>query len=186
MPGHIKGPVPWHQDSGYFEPYCDHALVLTVWIPLVDATEERGCMWVVPRVHLGPVVRHRQRLGKPYLEISGEDMPEGERTCVPVSKGGVLLLTNRTPHASFENNSDIVRWAMDLRYQNASLPTNASITRLAGEAVPSEDVPIACYPPEADFLVRSQKRPHEVLTDPDAFHRLRSTHQRRPVTARWS
>ena len=52
----------------------------------------------------------------------------------PVPKGGVLLLTNRTPHASFENKTDIVRWSMDLRYQSAALPTNAQITRLPGEA----------------------------------------------------
>ena len=57
--------------------------------------------------------------------------------------------------------SDIVRWSMDLRYQSARLPTNARITRLPEEAVPAPEdgVPPACYPPEADFLVRSRQRP---------------------------
>ena len=27
---HAWSEVPWHQDSGYFEPYCDHGLILTV------------------------------------------------------------------------------------------------------------------------------------------------------------
>ena len=49
VPSHSWSPVPWHQDSAYFEAYCDLGLVMTVWVPLVDATEDRGCLWVVPR-----------------------------------------------------------------------------------------------------------------------------------------
>ena len=48
IPHYNYGAVPWHQDSAYFEPYCDHSLVLTVWIPLVDADAENGCLWVIP------------------------------------------------------------------------------------------------------------------------------------------
>ena len=139
----------------------------------------------MPQVHGGSVVRHYQRPGKPYLAIKEQDLPAGERICVPVPKGGALLLTNRTPHASFENRTNTVRWSMDLRYQNTSLPTNAPITRLEEETDPPEDVPIACYPPEADFLVRSRRRPGQVLSDPAEFHRLRSEHISRPVTPRW-
>jgi phytanoyl-CoA hydroxylase len=183
--------VPWHQDSGYFEPYCDDALVLTVWLPLVDATKDNGCLWVIPGSHRLPVLPHRNREGKPYLEIAEEDLPQGERVCCPVPKGGVLLLTNRTVHVSFDNNTDGVRYSMDLRYQSAALPTNAPITRLEDESQPEgelgeEDyVPIACYPPEADFLVRSKARPNEVLTDAKAFAELRSKHPGGKMTQRW-
>ena len=59
VPSHSWSPVPWHQDSGYFEPYCDLGLILTVWVPLVDATEERGCLWVMPRVHQGGLFFHQ-------------------------------------------------------------------------------------------------------------------------------
>jgi phytanoyl-CoA hydroxylase len=188
IPGHVMGPVPWHQDSGYFEPYCDKAMVLTVWLPLVDATQERGCLWVIPRAHRGPVITHHSRTGKPYLEIVAADLPALQPVCVPVQKGSILLLSNLTPHASFENTTDVVRWSMDLRYQSATLPTNAPITRLPGETVsqPENSVPISCYPPEADFLVRSQKRPSEVLSDPAEFQRIRTQHQSKPVTPRWT
>jgi hypothetical protein len=187
VPGHRNGPVPWHQDSGYFEPYCDTALVLTVWLPLVDATAENGCLWVQPGVHRGPVLRHQGREARWYLEIPEDALPPVEPVCVPVKKGGVLLLTNRTPHASFENATDIVRWSMDLRYQGAGLPTNAAITRLPGEVVsaPENGVPSACYPPEADFLVRSRRRPGEVVSDPAAFRAIRRNHLSQPVTGRW-
>jgi ectoine hydroxylase-related dioxygenase (phytanoyl-CoA dioxygenase family) len=186
IPRYDYGAVPWHQDSGYFEPYCDSALVLTVWLPLVDADAENGCLWVIPRAHRGGVVRHAIH-PVAYLFIPEDALPPGEWVCAPVRKGGILLLTNRTPHASFENSSDIVRWSLDLRYQNAALPTNAPITRLEGEVSGSEagDIPVACYPPEADFLVRSQRRPQEVVTDPAAFYALRTSHQHRPVTTRW-
>jgi len=187
IPNYAYGAVPWHQDSGYTEPYCDNALMLTVWLPLVDATRERGCMWVQPGVHKGDVFEHRKRRGKAYLIIPDEALPPVAPVCVPVRKGGALFLTNKTPHASFENTSDIVRWSMDLRYQSANLPTNAAITRLPGEVVASEPnpAPPACYPPEADFLVRSKARPQEVVTDPAVFHRIRTQHLVQPVTERW-
>jgi ectoine hydroxylase-related dioxygenase (phytanoyl-CoA dioxygenase family) len=193
VPSHIKSAVPWHQDSGYFEPYCDSALVLTAWIPLVNATEDNGCLWVIPGSHRLPVLPHREHPTKGYLEILDEDLPADlERVCVPVPRGGALLLTNRTVHVSFENRTDRVRWSMDLRYQNAALPTNAPIQRLENESIPAgEDpnqegfVPVACYPPEADFLVRSRQRPDQVVTDPQEFARMRREHAARPVTNRW-
>lgn len=187
-PGHEKSAVPWHQDSGYFEPYCDENLVLTVWVAMVDTNAENGCLYVIPRSHTGEVLPHYSR---GYLMIRDEDLPAGDRVCAEVPRGGALLLTNKTVHGSFDNNTDRVRWSMDLRYQNAALPTNAPITRLEGEDTPRGEaddpgfVPVACYPPEADFLVRSKARPNEVLTDPERFAKLRAEHQSRPVTSRW-
>ncbi|MCX5663020.1 MAG: phytanoyl-CoA dioxygenase family protein [Planctomycetota bacterium] len=190
IPNHRMGPVPWHQDSGYFEPYCDKSLVLTVWLPLIDATPENGCLWVAPRAHRQGVVRHVQVENKPYLHILSNDLPHEPRNkpvCVPVKKGSVLLLTNLSPHASYENKTDLVRWSMDLRYQSASLPTNAPITRLEGDSVPTGDglVPTACYPPEADFLVRSRLRPSEVVTDPAEFERIRNSHRAGGLSRKW-
>lgn len=187
MPCYKSGEVPWHQDSGYIEEFCDRFLIITVWLPLVDAGSERGCLWVIPDAHKGEVLRHAVPRGNSYLEIPEPCLPRQKPICVPVKKGGALFMTNLTPHASFENVSDVVRWSMDLRYQSAELPTNAKITRLEGEVIGTPDwsVPMACYPPEADFLVRSAKRPNEVVTDPAEFHRLRKTHLKRQVTRRW-
>lgn len=187
IPNYNYGAVPWHQDSGYTEPYCDSALMVTVWLPLVDATPERGCLWVQPGVHKGGVLRHEKRRGKSYLVIPDAALPSVAPVCVPMRKGDALLMTNTTPHVSFENTSDVVRWSMDLRYQSARLPTNAAITRLPGETGPETEpaAPPACYPPEADFLVRSQARPREVVSDPAVFHRIRTEHLAAPITDRW-
>jgi phytanoyl-CoA hydroxylase len=192
IPNLAYGVVPWHQDSGFFEPYCDKSLILTVWIPMVDSTVERGCMQVIPRAHLGEVFYHQlyspetARKGARYYYIPDAYLPEGEAVNVPVRKGGVLLMTNRTPHRSIENTSDVIRWSVDLRYQSAELPTNALSSE--GELIrepfnPNE--PVACYPPEADFLVRSQKRPQDVIRDWHRFDEMRRGHEKIAVTKRW-
>lgn len=188
IPNYGYGAVPWHQDSAYFEPYCDNDLVVTMWLPLVDATEDNGCLWVMPGSHRGPVVRHVIPPGGKYLKIDGKEFPHtGRRKLCPVRKGGVLLLSNRTAHASFHNKTTGVRWSMDLRYQNAKLPTNAPITRFEGDSLPKDgEIPVACYPPEADFLVRSDKRPHEVVRDPQRFVEIREKHLSQPVTDRFN
>jgi ectoine hydroxylase-related dioxygenase (phytanoyl-CoA dioxygenase family) len=185
VPGFAHGVVPWHQDSGYFEPYCDKSLILTVWVPLVDATPERGCLQVMPRVHRGEVFRHQRRADLKYLEIADEWLPRAEVVTTPVRKGGALLLTNRTPHRSIDNVTDCVRWSADLRYQGADLPTNYRSADGAPWRAPGQEEPVACYPPEADFLVRSARRPGDVVADWRRFHELRSQHARAPVTARW-
>ncbi len=187
IPNYGYGAVPWHQDSGYFEPYCDNALILTAWLPLVDATNENGCMWVIPGSHRLPVVRHRRSPTGNYLEIEEQDLPPGDRVCCPLRKGGALLITNRTIHGSFLNRTEIVRWSMDLRYQSAALPTNAAITRLPGEREPSLDTgaPAACFPPDRDFLVRSLSRPDEVTRTYEQFRELRENPTRQPVTNRF-
>ncbi len=189
IPDYGYGAVPWHQDSAYFEPYCDKALVLTMWLPLVDATEENGCLSVMPYSHRAPVVKHVLSHNGKYLKIDPKEFPHtGKRVFCPVRKGGVLLMTNRTAHASFQNRTDHVRWSMDLRYQNASLPTNADFARLPGDAatLDEQDVPIACYPPEADFLVRSAARPNDVVRDPNQFICIREQHLQQPVTDRFN
>jgi hypothetical protein len=188
IPNYGYGAVPWHQDSGYFEPYCDNSLILTAWVPLVDATEENGCMWVIPGSHRLPIIRHRQNGSGSYLEIEERDLPPGERVCCPVRKGGALLITNRMVHGSFLNRTEIVRWSMDLRYQSAALPTNAPITRLPGESQPSAQAgaPAACYPPDRDFLVRSRARPDEVTRTYEQFRQLRETPTRQEVTNRFN
>lgn len=187
VPSHAWSPVPWHQDSAYFEPYCDAGLIVTVWVPLVDATEERGCLWVMPRRHKGGLFPHHPDDRAQYLVIADEALGGQPPVCAAVPKGGVLLLTNRTPHASFENKTDVVRWSMDLRYQSAGLPTNAKITRLPGEtrSASAVGVPVACNPPEPDFLVRSRLRPQEVMKTAAEFVALRKNHVYQAATDRW-
>jgi hypothetical protein len=165
VPGLERTVVPWHQDSGYFAPHCDKALIITCWLPLVDATVENGCLYVLPRAHRKGIVRHYKGGPGGYLVILDQDLPAPleEAIPVPVPKGGVLLMTNLTPHCSVQHTTDIIRWSIDLRYQSREAPTNAEQTPEQFD-LNAPDEERACYPPEGDFIVRSARSPEAVHT----------------------
>lgn len=184
-PGHRREVQPWHQDASYNEPWCDEVLIVACWIPLVDATRERGCVEVIPGRHREGVFEHGLRPGDYYLGIKDDALPRSEPVCVPLKKGGLLIFTNTTPHRSLENRGDVVRWSVDFRYQSAELPTNAlgADNRPLRERKPDE--PIGCFPPAADFLVRSAARPHDTVRSFARFRELRERHRFRPASDRW-
>ncbi len=167
-----RGVVPWHQDSGYISPRCDNELIVTCWIPLVDATVENGCLSVLPRTHQGQVARHHTGGNAGFLVIMDDDLPApiANAAPVPVPLGGALLLTNLTPHCSTPNETDTIRWSVDLRYQSADVPNNigADLKDLVPDA---PEVTMACYPPEGDFVVRSVKHPETVADFADFVRR---------------
>lgn len=165
LPGFARGVVPWHQDSGYFAAHCDQSLIVTCWLPLVDATPENGCLQLLPRRHGRGVVRHHTGGNAGYLVIADEDLPgpPAEAVTVPVPLGGVLLMTNLTPHCSTPNTTDTIRWSIDLRYQGRDVPTNAFQEPEQFDPTAPE-VEIACYAPEGDFVVRSRMHPETVHT----------------------
>lgn len=163
VPGLDRGVVPWHQDSGYFAAHCDTSLIVTCWIPLVDATPENGCLQVLPHTHRQGIFRHHTGGPAGYLVIKDQDLPVSpqEAVTVPVPFGGALLMTNFTPHRSTENRTDIIRWSVDLRYQSRDVPNNIEEAPEEFD-VNADPVTQACYPPEGDFVVRSRKDPSSV------------------------
>ncbi len=165
LPGLDRGIVPWHQDSGYFEQHCDRHLIVTCWIPLIDATEENGCLQILPRVHKRGIMPHHTGGNAGFLVIEDQDLPNAGQPPIVAEcpLGGIVLLTNLTPHCSTPNRSHQIRWSIDLRYQAADAPNNLDIMPdIEGE--PATDVLMACYPPEADFLVQSAAQPQRVNT----------------------
>lgn len=172
MPLWERGEVPWHQDSGYFLPHCDTHLIVTCWVPLVDATLENGCLWVLPKSHQNGIITHHRGGHGGYLEIIDPDLPPVEPIPVPMKAGSVLFMTNLTPHASFENQTEQVRWSLDLRYQSMSAPNN--LDEAPTDVTPERDpVTMACYPPEADFVIRDTQHPEREIRSPDTFNQLR-------------
>lgn len=130
---------PFHQDAAVLLPEADETLVVTTWIPLVDATAENGTLWLYPGLHQGELRRH---VRCPYgWTIAPEQMPTGSPITIPVKKGGLILLHCRTPHGSGPNLSDEVRWSLDLRWNDARKP--------GGRPLPG-------------MLVRSQLHPEKV------------------------
>jgi hypothetical protein len=174
VPGKSLGVVPWHQDSGYFEAHCDQHLIITCWVPLVDANARNGCLRILPRAHRRGVFEHRTGGNAGFLVIRDEDLPRDvpEPIVAECPRGGVVLMTNLTPHCSTPNESDAVRWSVDLRYQSAEAPNNVGLWPAIEEEA-SPDVLMACYPPEADFVIRSAAHPERVC-DYETFLRRRN------------
>eukprot|EP01050_Picozoa_sp_SAG11_P031572 SAG11_NODE_9870_length_874_cov_0.996129_1_plen_99_part_10 len=93
---------------------------------------------------------------------------------MPCDAGDVLLLHNLTPHASFTNSTaQTVRWSLDLRYSDHVAPNNVGEDPTS--YTPERDpVTMACYPPEADFIVTDSQHPEREVTTSEELQKIRS------------
>ncbi|MFT5368624.1 MAG: phytanoyl-CoA hydroxylase [Candidatus Latescibacterota bacterium] len=172
IPNYERAEVPWHQDAGYSMAHCNEHLMVTCWIPMVDATLDNGCLWVRPKSHDKGIIRHYTGGHGGYLEIAPEDLPPPEAVPLEMTAGSVLFMTGMTPHASYENKTDIVRWSIDLRYQDLSVPHNMGET--PEDYTPERDpVTMACFPGEAYFVIQDKEHPEREMKDSDEFRELR-------------
>jgi phytanoyl-CoA hydroxylase len=161
----------WHQDQGVILPEADETKILTVWLPVMDATEENGCLCVVPGSHRRDLITHcpgvQLHIPDPLLtNLARAALP------LPMKAGSVIFMHRRTVHASLENRSNAIRWSFDLRYQPVGLPTGR--------------------PAFPGFVARSRKNPESVLNDYRVWGKLwedarkRLARQSLPSFNRWS
>jgi len=167
VPRVAAGAVPWHQDKSYW-PDANSNPVITVWIPLVDSTPENGCLHVWPRTHRTWMLKYHteNRSGTGYTEIDSAQIQKLEREAIalPVSVGSAIHFNDRCVHMSTPNNSDHVRWSVDLRYQ------------------PTDQDPMLKH--GAGFLARSYRFPDRVATLEDWLaNRPERAASRSPVIA---
>lgn len=168
LPAHCLGPasrtdltgdVGWHQDLAVVTEDADSTDLLTVWIPMTRATEEMGCLAVVPGSHRE--LAHHCRSTDPrtldQLSIPPQLVGENWRP-LPMEPGDLLLMHRRMQHRGLPNTSDQVRWSFDLRYQPTGQPTGRR-----------------WFP---GFVARSRSNPDAELTDhqqwADDWHRTRT------------
>ncbi|HIL11108.1 MAG TPA: mitomycin antibiotic biosynthesis protein, partial [Candidatus Latescibacteria bacterium] len=143
--------APWHQDSGVTWEEADPHFIVTVWLPLSPARPENGCLQIIPRAHNAGMRQHHIKQGLGTVIIDDE-MPAEEQLTLPMDKGDILLMHKQTPHRSTANNADVVRWSMDLRYQETGTPTGR--------------------PYNPDFVARSRSNPSSEFRDYDEWCRL--------------
>jgi ectoine hydroxylase-related dioxygenase (phytanoyl-CoA dioxygenase family) len=104
---------PWHQDTGYTFTLPQH--YLTCWTPLVDATVENGCPWVLPGLHTQGTLKHW------WTDVGWRCVDDADpRTdgAVPVEAkaGDVICFSSLTPHRTGPNVTDGVRKAYILQF----------------------------------------------------------------------
>jgi phytanoyl-CoA hydroxylase len=122
VPRVAAGEVPWHQDKSYW-PGAKSNPVVTVWVALVDATVENGCLRVIPRTQHETIAgfHFETYSGTAYRELDEENVGplKSRARPVPVDAGSAIIFNDRFIHSSGPNLSTHVRWSVDLRYQPA-------------------------------------------------------------------
>ena len=146
------GATPWHQDNGVANEDADMTNMLTVWIPIWDASVEDGCLHVVPSSHIEGLKTHcpqsdrKDARGGFGLHIPDKLFRKNDAIPLPMKRGSVLLLNKMTCHGSLPNKSNRIRWSLDLRYNPIGEPTGRNT-----------------FP---GFIARSKKNPNSELHDP--------------------
>ena len=169
------GATPWHQDGGVVTEEADDSEILTVWIPVWDADEEAGCLHLVPRSHVEGLNQHCP--GGTATSPSGLQIPDDQfrikdAVPMPMRRGSALFMHRLTCHGSLPNNSDRVRFSLDLRYNPVGQHTGR-----------------AAFP---GFVARSRAHPETELRDAETWAQdWRNTRERLakandPSYNRWS
>ena len=135
----------WHQDMGVTTEEAYQSEIVTCWIPLVDVSQDMGALQIFARRRelLRTTTGGRGGLIFPHA------LPPRPPLTLELAAGDVLLISAFTPHRSTPNQSDSVRWSVDLRFQSTG-------THSGRAQLPS-------------FVVRSAREPGLVDTDFDAW-----------------
>jgi ectoine hydroxylase-related dioxygenase (phytanoyl-CoA dioxygenase family) len=108
-PTETGGAFPLHQDYHYF-PHANETMMAAV-IHLTDATEEMGCIRVVPGSHKGGVLEtYKSPSGKnPSLFLDPKRYPVESAMPLTAKRGDVVCFSYLTIHGSAINSSNHVR-----------------------------------------------------------------------------
>lgn len=123
LPGSVITSFSWHQDSQYLdqstigkkEKHTGHLHMVTVWVPLVEATVENGCCWVIPGSHRWGLL-DGARGADSNVQMEEDVEARGTPVPVPLKPGGALFMSNLCIHASKVNTTQESRWSIDFRY----------------------------------------------------------------------
>jgi len=117
-PAKVGSVVEWHQDLAYF-PHTNDSLVTTL-IYLDDATEENGCLQVLPR-HQTHYFDHRMKDGT-FAGMITEEVADGrfgKTVSLAAPAGSVIFMHCITPHSSLPNRSSKARRTLIYEYRAA-------------------------------------------------------------------
>jgi ectoine hydroxylase-related dioxygenase (phytanoyl-CoA dioxygenase family) len=157
VPQDKRTTVLWHQDSHYFGRDSSDKRIITVWLPLVDADAENGCMQVIPGSHSwGYVEAEIDPEHNAYRPLEDPEQRGPSTTC-EMQVGDVLIFGNLTLHRSLPNVSDHVRWSIDFRYHAPGLHFERE----------SEYIP--------GFLARSRSNPESIDSWPTWHQRYKDS-----------
>ncbi|MGI9611426.1 MAG: phytanoyl-CoA dioxygenase family protein [Acidimicrobiales bacterium] len=116
--------VGWHQDVTYWG--LDNRELVTVWVALSTASEEAGCMRVLPGSHR-ETLRHDETYDPDNLLTRGQhigDIDVADTVAMPLRAGQASFHNVATAHGSGPNKTDDRRIGLSLHY----MPTHTRQT----------------------------------------------------------
>ena len=133
------GEVVAHTDHPFL--WTEPKSVTGLWFAIDDATEENGCLWVMPGGHKTEPIRSRFKRndkGGTVTEIYDDTPYDLEKFIpMPARRGTLILLDGNLPHKSDHNYSDKTRHAYTLHIiegdpDRAEYPNDNWLLRDAG------------------------------------------------------
>ena len=117
----------WHQDEAFYldadNPDTVSKTRMSVWVPLQDANEQNGCLWIVPGSHKWGLESYTiANYGTCTKRIDREAYANEHAVAVPVKAGSAVLFSAWTWHHSKNNQTDTIRRAFIVSYQEATVP----------------------------------------------------------------
>lgn len=149
-PAQYGGSTHWHQDAPLW-PIIKPMTPVSAWIPFDDATEENGCMWMVPGSHKwGNQIEFLRTQGdlsllENFKDIQGFEPPADAETRVveaqprPVMRGEVSFHHSLTWHGSPFNQSTRPRRAIAIHYMTGEARFDAGGDHLMKQFVDLPD-----------------------------------------------
>ena len=124
----LSGTVPFHQDQGVLLPEADDTEIISVWVAVSDATEQNGCLRVIPGSHRSDLLDHcTDESFRGSKGIASQLLPDTTPKPLPMRAGSALIFPRTLIHGALDNvTDDQVRISLDLRYQPADQPTGRS------------------------------------------------------------
>jgi ectoine hydroxylase-related dioxygenase (phytanoyl-CoA dioxygenase family) len=137
LPQSVITSFPWHQDSQYLdqsaigkkEKHTGGLHMVTVWVPLVEATVENGCCWVIPGSHHWGLL-DGARGADSNVRMEEDVEKRGTPVPIPLKPGGALFMSNLTVHTSKLNTTRKSRWSIDFRYFPTPERADLSVAQL--------------------------------------------------------
>ena len=114
---HTRSHVSWHQDLTFWGLSDDDQV--TLWLALSPATEESGCMRMIPGSHKGGVHQHDTTNDENNVLLQGQTVlgvDESKAVIAPLAAGEASFHHGWTLHASMPNNSDDRRIGLNVQY----------------------------------------------------------------------
>jgi hypothetical protein len=129
-PPHSDDVCHWHQDDAFYlkpdDPDTFSRTRMSVWVPLQDADERNGGLWVVPgSQEWGLQDYHMVDTGQCRKVVDRETYAEEHAIPLRVQAGSVVLFSAMLWHHSKNNQTDRVRRAFIVSYQEATVPRGA-------------------------------------------------------------